>query len=103
VQLVIFIVHKSENDIKRVMNKNEITLAVMVDYSNSFNTIDHTLLFQKLQSLQFGKSFLRIIVSYLSNRMFKLTSIDRVLNQSSLVLGSILFNIYVAELKTIIK
>jgi len=43
----------------------------MIDYSKAFDTIYHIMLVYKLQFLQFGRSFLKTSLGYLSNRGFE--------------------------------
>ena len=103
---------KLRNDIKNAMDRNEITLNVMIDYSKAFDTIDHTILIQKLESFNFGKAFMKVIISYLSNRKTVRTDRRTPVKQrkyllwgphraASLVLSC--FNMYVAELPDRIK
>jgi len=93
------------------MNKNEITLAIMIDYSKAFDTIDHSIMVRKLRNLGFGSSVIKVIVSYLSNRK-QFVQIDDTKSTTQniffgvpqgSILGPILFNVYVSELPTVIK
>ena len=59
---------KIKEDIVKVMNRGEITLAVMADFSKVFDTVDFETLIQKLHQLNLSKSSLKIFASYLSNR-----------------------------------
>jgi len=97
---------KPSDDIVKAMNQNEITIAVMIDYSKAFDTIDHSLLMRKLSQLGFGESVIRLIISYLSNRKQYVQIDDRKSETKNIffgvpqgsILGPILFNIYVADL-----
>ena len=50
---------KFRDDIQKAMNKHEITLSVLIDYSKAFDTINHELLLKKLVELkqQHNKDF----------------------------------------------
>ena len=102
---------KLRDDIVKSMNKNEVTIAVMIDYSKAFDTIDHSILIRKLSRLGFGKSIVQLIISYLSNRKQYVQIDDRKSQTKNIyfgvpqgsILGPILFNIYVADLPTEIQ
>ena len=103
---------KVQNDILTNMQNRRVTALVMLDLSAAFDTIDHSLLFQRLET-RFGISgtALKWIKSYLCNRsqcvsVAGLTSSDVNLEfgvpQGS-VLGPLLFTLYVAPLADIAK
>ena len=80
----------------------------MVDFSKSFRTVDFEILLNKLHKLNFSKSILMTLASYLSNRRQFVQINDSesdlltVLNgvpQGS-ILGPVLFNIYVHDMST---
>ena len=50
------------------MNRNEVTLLLLADYSKSFDTVDHKTLLHKLHSLQFSHSSLHLMNIYLTER-----------------------------------
>lgn len=56
------------DNIIKAMNRGEITLAVMADFSKEFDTVDFETLTRKLHKLNLSKSSLKIFASYLSNR-----------------------------------
>ena len=59
---------KFRDDIQKAMNKHEITLSVLIDYSKAFDTINHELLLKKLVEFNFSNSTIKILMSYLTNR-----------------------------------
>ena len=92
------------------MNRNEITISELTDYSEAFDTINHKTLLQKLVSLNFSNRAIKIIMSYLTNRHHYVKMDDQTSTKSPVhfgvpqggILGPILFNIYVAELPSCI-
>ena len=56
---------KFRDDIQKALNRNEVTMSVMTDYSKAFDTIDHESLIRKLVSL--SNTYIKIILSYLIN------------------------------------
>ena len=59
---------KLQDDIQKPMNRNEVTLSLFAGYSKAFDTVDHKTLLHKLHSLQFSHSYLRLMISYLTER-----------------------------------
>ena len=59
---------KIRDDIIRAMNRSEVTLAILIDYSKAFDTIEHELLLTKLLKLGFSVDAIKILHSYLTDR-----------------------------------
>ena len=91
------------------MNSGEVTLAVFVDFSKAFDTIDFNILIQKLHSLHFSKIFLYLISNYLSNRshFVQIDSRCSDLLYSKFgalqgpILGPVLLNLCVSDMKNV--
>ena len=101
---------KFRDNIQKALNRNEITMSVMIDYSKASDTIDHETLIRKLVSLNFSNSSIKIILSYLTNRKQYVQVNDKQSTRLPIyfgvpqgsILGPVLFNIYVAKLSTCI-
>ena len=48
---------KLRDDIRTAMNRSEVTLPVLIDYSKAFNTIDHHIFLEKLQNMNFCEKY----------------------------------------------
>ena len=101
---------KFRDNIQKTLNRNEITMSVMIDYSKASDTIDHETLIRKLVSLNFSNSSIKIILSYLTNRKQYVQVNDKQSTQLPIyfgvsqgsILGPVLFNIYVTKRSTCI-
>lgn len=103
---------KVKNDLLLNMNKQHVTLLVLLDLSAAFDTVDHHILLERLQS-DFGISgnALSWLTSYLIDRKQRV-SIDSICSQprdlpcgvpQGSCLGPLLFTLYISGLAAIIE
>ena len=50
------------------VNKGEVTLSILADFSKGFDTVNFTVLIKKLSKLNMSPEFLHLILSYISDR-----------------------------------
>ena len=101
------ILSKLRDDIRRAMNKSEVTIALMIDFSKAFDTVDHRTLLLKLHHLNFSRDTLKLILDYLSDRKQFVQVDDKSSDTSPIyfgvpqgsILGPVLFNLYVHNLQ----
>ena len=83
-------------DLLRPMKKGEVTLMVLADFSETFNTVNHKILITKLSTLGFSKSFLLSAhFVQIDDRTSESVNLRFGVPQGS-ILRPMLFNLYVS-------
>ena len=100
------------DDLKRSMNRGEVSLVVFADYSKVFDTVRFSTALKrirkKMHRLGFSGSFLKWMINYLSDRRHFVQIDDRRSDMAHVafgvpqgsILGPVIFNLYVADLQS---
>jgi len=98
--------HTLVDYVKRNLDKKQHVIAIFLDLSKAFDTIDHELLLLKLEKYGFSKSALKLMKNYLSNRQSIVNFYGKFSTSETLrtgvpqgsILGPLLFIIFINDL-----
>ena len=95
------------DDIYKALDKSELSILVLLDYSKAFDCANHRLILAKLKALGFHDEALAWVVSYLTDRSQKVrtdTSDSRWITiKNGVPQGPLLFMILISDINKVIK